>query len=41
MGTCPTLEGCRYAIRGAVETLTKGMDRDDARRRMVQGLYRT
>ena len=40
-GTQLTLDGCRDAIRSTVEALTKGMHREDARRRMVQGLYRT
>lgn len=36
-GTQLTRDGCRDAIRSAVDALTKGMHREGVRRRMVQG----
>ena len=40
-GTQPTLGECREAVRQAVVTLTEGMSREEARERIVNGIYRT
>ena len=39
-GTRPTRESCQEAIREAIQTLTQGMDKEAALRRLLHGIAR-